>query len=485
MAKWQDQQEQYPVSLTHHTTEKAVLSSILNNLNRDWYGHVSRISGDDAAGMFADHKHRAVYQAIEDISKLHGIASLAGIIDRIDARYSGVIDSPEDFVASLQLAPSLSTTEQMDAAVKELGDLQEMRKQVSGMERIIRDMSDREVVARPDDIAARMQSIVDDTNVKTSAETFGEIARDVLNADAPTWSVKTGIDVIDKALGGKGLEAGCFTIAAARPKVGKTILMNTLIYKVLENGGIPLVLNLETKKIEFFSKMVSRYLVGDEEDGNHLDIGWGRIKDYITTRRSGEEMEYPFTRQQKQEVEDGFLWAQEQEWMVSFDKNMSQQDIYSFVMNAKNSYPQDAKIVLFVDYIQLQVQNSMREREEIAGLSRFYKKLAGTANISVFSLAQLNRDAGDSKPKIHQLRGSGALEQDADTILLLDRPHTRAEDKENTTDNPPFHLNIDASTSRLSQGDEDICFIDGSVQLVSNLPEHLKHGAIGITEEEI
>lgn len=461
-------------SLSHNSTEKSVLSTVINNISLGWFGHVTRVAGRDAAQIFANHKHRAVFQALEDVYDSNPHPSVAAVIDRLDTRYNGVIENPEDFIATLQIYPSLSSVDQITSSVEELASLREMRKQVTGMERIINDMSNNDVASTPNDIATRMQKIIDETNVETSAETFADIAEDVLNSPRPMWNVKTGVTVIDQALGGNGLESGCFTIAAARPKVGKTILMNSLIYSVLQNGGIPLVLNLETKKIEFFAKMVARRIEDD-------DISWGRIKDYITQ----EEMEYPLTREQEEKIKKGFEWAKEQQWLVSFDKNMSTQDIQAFVMKAKAIYPHDAKIVLFVDYIQLQVQNSMREREEIANLSRFYKKLAGIMDISVFSLAQLNREAGDSKPKIHQLRGSGALEQDADTILLLDRPYMRAEDKTNTNENPPYALNVDASTSRLSQGGEDVCFIDGSSQIVIDMPEHLRQGFVAADEEVI
>lgn len=451
----------YIHSLSHHSTEKAVLSTVLNNIALGWFGHVTRVAGRDAAEIFSDHKNRAVFQALEDVYETNPNPSVSAVIDRIESRYSGVIDSPEDFISGLQLSPSLYSVEQISSAVEELSSLREMRKQISGMERIIYDMSDKAVSATPNDIATRMQSIIDDTNVATSAETFADIAEEVLTSSRPMWNVKTGVSVLDKALGGNGLESGCFTIAAARPKVGKTILMNNLIHSVLENGGIPLVLNLETKKIEFFSKIVARH-IADE------DISWGKIKSFI----SQEELSFTLSREQEEKIEEGFEWAKEQKWLVSFDKNMSTQDIHAFVMKAKATYPHDAKIVLFVDYIQLQVQNSMREREEIANLSRFYKKLAGIMDISVFSLAQLNREAGDSKPKIHQLRGSGALEQDADTIFLLDSPYMRSADKDNP-EAPPYVLNIDASTSRLAEGDEEQCFIDGSSQLVMDMPEHL------------
>ena len=83
------------------------------------------------------------------------------------------------------------------------------------------------------------------------------------------------------------------------------------------------------------------------------------------------------------------------------------------------------------------------------------------------------------------MRGSGALEQDADTILLLDRPYMRAEDKTNTKEHPPFALNIDASTSRLSEGGEDACFIDGASQFVIDMPDELRQGMIEADEEVI
>ena len=151
-----------------------------------------------------------------------------------------------------------------------------------------------------------------------------------------------------------------------------------------------------------------------------------------------------------------------------FQKNwhVVQYDIYAMVMKAKAHHNHDAKIVLFVDYIQLQVNNSFKEREEISQLSRFYKKLAGQMDIHVFSLAQLNRQAGDNdKPSITHLRGSGSLEQDADTIFLLTRPHE-------TDDNRPKHiLNVIAETTRLAEGNTQECFIDGPTQLVANLTQ--------------
>jgi replicative DNA helicase len=61
----------------------------------------------------------------------------------------------------------------------------------------------------------------------------------------------------------------------------------------------------------------------------------------------------------------------------------------------------------------------------VAGISRRLKFLARELQIPVVAMAQLNRsseDRTDRKPRLADLRESGSIEQDADTVLLLHRP---------------------------------------------------------------
>ena len=71
-------------------------------------------------------------------------------------------------------------------------------------------------------------------------------------------------------------------------------------------------------------------------------------------------------------------------------------------------------------------------QQEVAGFSRALKLLAKSAGIPVIAVAQLNRESerNDSKPKPSDLRESGALEQDADVILLLHREDMKHSDGE-------------------------------------------------------
>jgi len=83
--------------------------------------------------------------------------------------------------------------------------------------------------------------------------------------------------------------------------------------------------------------------------------------------------------------------------------------------------------LLIIDYLQLLHSESAQAKDnrqnEVAEISRGIKSLAKDLEIPVIVLAQLNRRAeeGKSEPALHNLRESGAIEQDADVVLLLHR----------------------------------------------------------------
>src|SRR5204863_2112200 len=86
----------------------------------------------------------------------------------------------------------------------------------------------------------------------------------------------------------------------------------------------------------------------------------------------------------------------------------------------------DTRLVA-IDYLQLIEPENRRDprQEQVAQISRRLKYLARELKIPVLALAQVNRsseDRQDHRPRLSDLRESGAIEQDADTVMLLHRP---------------------------------------------------------------
>lgn len=96
--------------------------------------------------------------------------------------------------------------------------------------------------------------------------------------------------------------------------------------------------------------------------------------------------------------------------------------------------------LVVIDYLQLLEGSGSRSREqEVSAISRGLKILAKDTGLPIIALAQLNRMAEQregNRPRMADLRESGALEQDADNVLLVYRPYyyTKAEQDKNTAE---------------------------------------------------
>jgi replicative DNA helicase len=83
---------------------------------------------------------------------------------------------------------------------------------------------------------------------------------------------------------------------------------------------------------------------------------------------------------------------------------------------------------LVIDYLQLITSREYVEsrQQQISTISRNLKGLAKELDLPVIVLSQLSRAVesrgGDRRPMLSDLRESGAIEQDADTVLMLYRP---------------------------------------------------------------
>ncbi len=101
---------------------------------------------------------------------------------------------------------------------------------------------------------------------------------------------------------------------------------------------------------------------------------------------------------------------------------------------------EDKLDLVIIDYLQLMSMKGRREsrQQEISEISRTLKLLAKDLDVAVLALSQLSREAekheDTPRPKLSDLRESGSIEQDADSVMMLYRDTTQKEDESKVSD---------------------------------------------------
>ncbi len=227
------------------------------------------------------------------------------------------------------------------------------------------------------------------------------IARQIAQGKAVT-GLGTGYTDLDKLL--SGLQKADMIILAARPSVGKTALALNIAANVLTTEpekGV-LLFSIEMAKEQLVQRMlcmVGRVSSRKLRDGFLADRAMPKIREAVDTLRKAN------------------LYIDE-----SADLNVL--DLRSKARRHASQNPID---LIIIDYLQLMRGLTKFETRqlEIAEISRSIKALARELRVPVLALSQLSREAekdDSGGPKLSHLRESGAIEQDADVVLMLSRP---------------------------------------------------------------
>ncbi len=217
--------------------------------------------------------------------------------------------------------------------------------------------------------------------------------------------VPTGFPDIDDTLA--GLQKGNLIILAARPGMGKTALALNIAQNVAVKNNLPIgFFSLEMSKEE----LIDRLLVAQG------DIDAWRLK-------TGRLSEDDFTK-----LSDAMGELAEAPLYIDDTPAMS---ILEMRTKARRLKVEHGLKLIIVDYLQLAKAGRKWDSrvQEVSEISQGLKNLARELKVPVLSLSQLSRaieKRGSSKPKLADLRESGALEQDADVVMFLYR-----KDKEN------------------------------------------------------
>jgi replicative DNA helicase len=198
-----------------------------------------------------------------------------------------------------------------------------------------------------------------------------------------------------------GMQPGELVVLAARPSMGKTSLALNLTERVATGKHAVAFFSLEMSSQQVIQNMLC---CRAQIDGQAMRKG--RITDQ-QYRRLQEEAERLY----------------EAPIFVDDSPGLTITQLRAKCRRLKQKH--DIKMVV-VDYLQLMAAGGRVEsrQQEISTISRGLKGIARELNVPVIALSQLNRDVenrDDHRPRMSDLRESGAIEQDADVIVLLHR----------------------------------------------------------------
>ena len=231
-------------------------------------------------------------------------------------------------------------------------------------------------------------------------EAMSRIAKQLEEGGAPV-GLRTGFTALDDRTG--GFQPGDLIILAARPSMGKTALGLTMARNMALDRDDP-------RMVAFFS----------------MEMGADQIAQRLVCATTGIESEKIRKRVCSEEEHRRLLDA-----CATFENaplmidDTAGQTVMEVRAGARRMKMQHNIQAIFVDYLQLMHSPRAESRQqEIAIISRGLKGLARELEIPVIAMAQLNRmveGRADKRPLMSDLRESGAIEQDADVVLLIHR----------------------------------------------------------------
>jgi replicative DNA helicase len=212
--------------------------------------------------------------------------------------------------------------------------------------------------------------------------------------------LSTGFPQLDNYL--LGMQPGQLLVLAARPGMGKTSLALNIGINSVDHSGLPIaIFSLEMMAKELTLRLLS---------------GRAKVDSKKLKSKTFSEMDLRNIGKAIKEFSDLPIFIN--------DQRVSLYDIQSQSRRIKSEFGLG---MVIVDYLQLMKppSNNPNREQQISEISRGFKEMAKELECPVLALSQLNRSAenrpGNKRPNVSDLRESGAIEQDADVVMMIYR----------------------------------------------------------------
>lgn len=383
--------------------EQQVLGAILLNPDR-----INAVVAGGGASLFHDPCHADLFKLI---AREHDegrpvtpvtIANKPAVGDRLrDLGGKGYI---------ARLAGASIAGAQVAEYVKHLSDLHIRRTALDAIEdaaqRLRGDEQAGDIIARLEAALMRMEAADGAKPVSLMKAVTGALQEaHAAYAGEERPIVKTGIWSLDNLVSGFG--AGELVLVGGRPSMGKSAVALSVALRAAKGGHGVIMASLEMTPEAMATRALAEATAGEADA-----VSFSSIK-------SGEMTERQFGRVKEAAEKIAGL-------PVHFlSRAYSDVDaLYAGVRQAARLLPEGKMPLIVIDYAQLLRSNARGRYEQITEISIALKTLAMQIGAPVVALSQLSRSLEqreDKRPMLSDLRESGQLEQDADTVIFCYR----------------------------------------------------------------
>lgn len=384
--------------------ERSVLGAML--LNTDAVGLAIEILREDAAGVFYAEAHQHIYNAMVALFRKNQPIDAVMLMEQLTR--DNTLDAVGGAAYISDLSGAVPTSANVEYYARIVLDTAVLRRIISTCTRLAGEAYEHqeEVNALLDRAEAEIFKIAEVRQL-APIHKIGDLLPDsihriehLIKSHTGITGLATGFGKLDELL--SGLQASDMIILAARPSVGKTAFaLNVAAHAAIQLEKSALIFSLEMSKEQLAQRLLC-------------------MEGRINTER----------------LRKGFLAKQEFHKLIPAADRLSRARLFiddtpsisalDVRSKARRHQAQHDLDLIIIDYLQLMAGSRRAESRqvEISEISRSIKGLARELNIPVLALSQLSREADkddSSKPRLSHLRESGAIEQDADVVLMLSR----------------------------------------------------------------
>jgi len=266
-----------------------------------------------------------------------------------------------------------------------------------------------------------------------------------------------GTHLVDLDKMTRGFQPGDLIIVAARPSMGKTSLVLNICQHVATHPvpgtnqmGVAGVFSLEMSKEQLFMRMLS-----SEAGIDSFRLQSGQIG----------QREYGQITHAMETLAEAQLFVDDSAGV----------GVLEMRAKARRLQAEHGLNILAVDYVQLMTGRGKAENRtlELGAISRSLKGLAKELNVPIIVLSQLSRAPearSDKRPMLSDLRESGALEQDADVVIMIFREEMYKVDKSERAESDGIAELIIAKQRNGPTGTVKTAFIAGQTKFMPLAP---------------